>query len=86
MERVRNAGQDMPPPKQGGAEGHEVRDTVVAIADQLVQDTSDKGEGLGVVEAHTARQTLLRLEADLADDELVELDEATVSIDVVVRV
>jgi len=64
----------MAPAEQRRAEGHEVRDAMLAIADQLVQNAGDKGERFGVVEAHTAGQPLLGLKAHLADDELVELN------------
>ena len=45
--------------EESGAEGHEVRDGVVAIADEFVQDTGDEGEGFCVVELDAACQSSL---------------------------
>lgn len=55
------------------AHGHEVRDSVFAIADEFVQGAGDEGEGFGVVEADAAGETALGEEAGLGDDELVDL-------------
>ena len=63
----------MPATQKGGSEGHEVRDGVVAIADQFMQDIGDEGEGFGVVQAHTAGEAFLGEEAGLGDDEFVDL-------------
>ena len=39
----------MPASQKGVANGHEVSDTVVAIADEYMQDGGDEGDGFGVV-------------------------------------
>lgn len=44
-----------------------------AIADELVQDAGDQGEGFGVVEADAAGQAALGEEARLRYEEFVDL-------------
>ena len=58
----------MSPTEQRRAERHEVRDAVLAIADEFVQDAGDEGEGFGVVEADAAGETTLGESADLGYD------------------
>lgn len=59
--------------QQGGAQGHEVRDCVIAIADQLVQDRGDESKRLGMVEPDTAGEALLGEGAGGGDEEFVYL-------------
>lgn len=40
-----------------------------------MEDVGDEREGFGVVEAYAAGETALGEEAELADDELVDLSE-----------
>ncbi|KAK0933243.1 hypothetical protein LTR29_015209, partial [Friedmanniomyces endolithicus] len=50
-----------------------LRDAVGAIADELVQDAGDEGEGFGVVEAEAAGEAALGEGADLGYQEFVDL-------------
>ncbi len=59
--------------KKGGAEGHEVRDGVVAIADELVQDMGDQCQRFSVVESDSAGQAALGEGAGLSYEELIYL-------------
>ena len=68
----------MSPAEQCRAERHEVRDAMLAISDELVQDTGDKCEGFSMVQADTAGEASLGKEADLGDDELVDLAKPSV--------
>jgi len=76
---VRDAGEDVPSAEKGGAERHEVCDGVVAIADELVQDGGDEGEGFGVVEADAAGEALLGEGAGLVEEEFVYLLKESLS-------
>jgi len=70
---MRDTRQDVPAAQQSGAEGHEVGDVVGAIADELVQDGGDEGEGFGVVEADAAGEAALGEVAEVGEGEFVYL-------------
>ncbi|KAK0300374.1 hypothetical protein LTR01_009286, partial [Friedmanniomyces endolithicus] len=72
-ERVRDAGEHVPAAQQRRAERHELRDAVGAIADELVQDAGDEGEGFGVVEAEAPREAALGEGANLGYEEFIDL-------------
>lgn len=63
----------MSPAQQGRAETHKVRDAVLAITDQLVQDCGNEREGFGVVQTDTTCQATLGEGTELGDNELIEL-------------
>ena len=67
------AGKDMSSAEQGGPEGHEIRNGMFAITDQLVEDGSYEGERFGMMESDAACQTALGDKTELADNELVQL-------------
>lgn len=62
---MRYAREDMATAKKCRAQGHEVGDSVVAIANQFVQDACDEGECFGVVESHSASEASLGELTDL---------------------
>jgi hypothetical protein len=61
----------VPSSEQRRPKGHEVRDAVRSIADELVQDAGDQGEGFGAVEAHAAGEAALGEGAQVRDGEFV---------------
>lgn len=70
---MRDAGQNVSAPEQRFADGHEVRDAVGTIADELVQDGGDEGDGFGVVEFDAAGEAALGEVPEVGDEEFVDL-------------
>ncbi len=71
MYRLWHTRHDMPSPEHLLAELHEVGDRVLAIANVLLQLESDECRRFGLVENETPRETFLREEAEVGEEELV---------------
>lgn len=59
--------------QQRRAQGHEVCDAVVAIADQFVEYTGYQCQRFGMVQSYASRESLLGEEASLGDNEFIDL-------------
>ena len=70
----------MPPPEQRGAEGHEICDGVLAIADPLVQDTGDESDGLSMIQTYASCEATLGEVAEVREGELVDLGVLVLSV------
>lgn len=70
---MRYAREDMATAEESRAQGHEIGDSVVAIANQFVQDACDEGESFGMIKSYAACEASLGELADLRYQELIYL-------------